>query len=116
MLIGSVMSGRADPGVMMRGPEIANVIVSSPGFAFAFRMACRSDPAPLGFELPTRNGLKTTKEPANGDVLFSGAADVAVAVTCCPTGTSTGSDDVNTAAPEPLVATVVLPRNTCPWS
>ena len=44
----SVIGGSGDAGEMVCAPEpgIANVIASAPGFAFASRMAWRSEPTP----------------------------------------------------------------------
>src|SRR6266496_4760881 len=55
MMIGSVMVGRADEGLMVFTPEpgILNAIVSVPAFALASRIACLKEPAPLSFVLVT---------------------------------------------------------------
>ena len=57
MVSASVISGRADAGVIVCGPEpILKLIVSGPTFRFASIIACLNDPGPLSLVLLTRIG------------------------------------------------------------
>ncbi len=57
MVTCSVIVGSADAGVIVWTPVpgILNVIVSALRFAFASRIACRSEPAPASLVLLTTN-------------------------------------------------------------
>ena len=60
MLTGSVTPGSGDCGVMVRTPVpgMLKVMSSGPGFAFASRMAWRSEPAPALFVFVTTKPAK----------------------------------------------------------
>jgi hypothetical protein len=55
MSIGSVIVGKADAGVMVKGPvpDILNATVLNTVFPFAFKIACLKVPAPLSATLVT---------------------------------------------------------------
>src|SRR5687768_17409117 len=108
----SVIAGSSDAGEIVCGPSpgISKAIVSGvPVLAFAFRIACRSDPAPLSFVLVTRNvcgptgAAVTARTAENSDVLSSNSA---VAVTVVPPRFGTSIEN----ATEPS-ASVVTFRN-----
>ena len=67
MVTGSVIAGRGDSRSMAGGPvpAMSKVISSMPGLAFAFKMACRSEPAPLSLVSVTVNGLAKPGPPAS---------------------------------------------------
>jgi hypothetical protein len=91
-------------------PGIAKVIVSCPSAAFAFRIAWRSDPAPLSFVFVTANGLEgTSKHAENSDVFPSGSVTVAVSTSPGATGATASESklvplksDPRWRAPSPL--------------
>src|SRR5437660_216307 len=57
MVSASVISGRAEAGVIVCGPEpILKLIVSGPTFRLASIIACLNDPGPLSLVLLTRIG------------------------------------------------------------
>jgi hypothetical protein len=65
MATGSVIGGKADPGVMVKGPvpDKLNTIVSNPGFPFASSIACRKQPAPLSATVVTVKTAATAGWP-----------------------------------------------------
>src|SRR3954454_7285353 len=116
MITGSVISGRAAvAGLIVCTPEpgIANVMVSRPGLAFAFVIACRSDPIPASFVLVTVKGLTMVTAFENVEVL---AADtlVAVAVNDAPSGADVAEVKDTSAIPLEFVVTVRVPNRVRP--
>ena len=66
MVTGSVMEGKGESGVMVKGfvPGIWKLIKSAPAVLFASMIACRKEPAPLSLVFRTVN---VAGKPTIGD-------------------------------------------------